>query len=495
VLWAPNVVDPTWIRENTRRDAELVDVSRCSDDEVQGFYRRAASEKLRLVRLCQGDPATWSELRRQIDACGRLGLPTEVIAGVSAVSTAAVSLGAALTEPDFADSVILSGVDATGIPDPVRIREFAQHGTTMAVMLPAVRATELVEALCSGGFDQRTPVVVAYKVSWPDELIVRITLGELIATVKQHRLWRHTLFLVGGALRPGKTKPTGRTPAPRSTESARRYYRPTDGSWSTPRWATRAKSARRSTSDASVHGNADKPAETSASKPAVAQQAGPQRTVSKQAARADKPAEDDALPVAESTVDNQAGSVDAKAEQTPTVPVDASAEAEPLATPAAEAPTTTVRAKAASASATPTSAASSKAATTKAAPAKAAPVKAAPVKAVAAKAAPARTSAATKRATGATAATAKTAATAAPADVAATASAEPKTAEPKTAEPAATGGAKAAAKTPAKAPTKTTKSKAAKGTAKTAAKSTGKTAAKTRTRSTSTRTRQSRQSD
>jgi len=41
---------------------------------------------------------------------------------------------------------------------------------------------------------------VAYRVTWPDELVLRCTLDTLVDTVRAHKLWKHTLFLVGAAL-------------------------------------------------------------------------------------------------------------------------------------------------------------------------------------------------------------------------------------------------------------------------------------------------------
>jgi hypothetical protein len=92
------------------------------------------------------------------------------------------------------------------MPDGEQIREFARHGTTMAIFLSAARSGQLVEELLAGGYTEDTPVVVAYKATWPDELILHTTIGELVEAVKQHKLWRHTLFLVGRALRAGGTR-------------------------------------------------------------------------------------------------------------------------------------------------------------------------------------------------------------------------------------------------------------------------------------------------
>ncbi|MBP2323867.1 precorrin-4/cobalt-precorrin-4 C11-methyltransferase [Kibdelosporangium banguiense] len=224
VLWTPAIVEAGWVRENTRPGAELIDMARHGDDEIVEVYRRAVRDKLRVARLHAGDPATWPGLRAQLDICARVGLPAEVIAGVSPASAAAVSMGVSLLEPGFADSVISAGQETAGMPDLAQIKEYAQFGTTMAVLVPAARAAELADALRSGGFDDETPIVAAYKVSWPDEIVVRTTIGELVATVKQHRLWRHTLFLIGGAVRAGRARAVAGEPA-RRPESVVRWSR------------------------------------------------------------------------------------------------------------------------------------------------------------------------------------------------------------------------------------------------------------------------------
>ena len=76
----------------------------------------------------------------------------------------------------------------------------------MAVFLSAARSGQLVEELRAGGYPDDTPVLVAYKVTWPEELVLSTTIGELTDTVKQHKLWRHTLFLIGRSLSASGTR-------------------------------------------------------------------------------------------------------------------------------------------------------------------------------------------------------------------------------------------------------------------------------------------------
>ena len=201
VVWAPSLVDAECIREHVRADAELIDLSRVGADEIVELFRRAARDKLRVARMITGDPVLWGAVRDQVDACRRIGVETEIVPGVSQVSAAVSAVGRELTDVD--QSLILTRVDATALPDATQIRQFAGHGATMGVFVAAARTGQLVEELTEGGYPEDTPVVVAYKTTWPDELLLNTTLGELEAAVKQRKLWRHTLFLVGKAMAPG----------------------------------------------------------------------------------------------------------------------------------------------------------------------------------------------------------------------------------------------------------------------------------------------------
>jgi precorrin-4 C11-methyltransferase len=202
VVWAASLVDPECIREHARPDAEVIDSSLITHDDVIEIYRRAASQRLKVARVHSGDPSLWGAVQEQYDSAERLGLDVEIVPGVSAFSAAAAIAGRELTVPEVAQSVILTRLEGgkTPMPDGEHIREFARHGTTMAIFLSAARSGQLVDELLAGGYSEDTPVVIAYKVTWPDELVLHTTIGELSATVKQHKLWRHTLFLVGKAL-------------------------------------------------------------------------------------------------------------------------------------------------------------------------------------------------------------------------------------------------------------------------------------------------------
>ncbi len=175
---------------------------------VLPFYERAVAEGLTIARIHSGDPALWGAMQEQLDRCAAMGLATEVVPGVSAFSAVAAAVQRELTIPEIGQSVILTrlGGGKTPMPPGEEVREFARHGTTMALFLSAARSGQLQEELTEGGYPAETPCVVAYQCSWPDELIVRCRLDELEATVKAHKLWKHTLVLVGPALSAGGTR-------------------------------------------------------------------------------------------------------------------------------------------------------------------------------------------------------------------------------------------------------------------------------------------------
>ncbi len=201
VIWAASLIHPD-VLVHARPDARIVDSSTVPMEGVLPLYEEAARVGLTVARLHSGDPALWGAVQEQIDRCRALGLDTEVVPGVSSFSAVAAIAQRELTIPEVAQSVILTrlGGGKTPTPEGESLRELARHGTTMAVFLSAARSGRLAEELLAGGYPPETPVIVAYQATWPDELVVRCELGALEDTVKAHRLWKHTLFLVGPAL-------------------------------------------------------------------------------------------------------------------------------------------------------------------------------------------------------------------------------------------------------------------------------------------------------
>jgi precorrin-4/cobalt-precorrin-4 C11-methyltransferase len=207
VIWASSLVHPDVLR-HAQPGAEIVDSAKLPMEGVLPYYQRAAQQKLQVARVHSGDPSLWGAIQEQLDQCTAMGLDTEIVPGVSSFTAVAARIGRELTIPEVAQSVILTrlGGGKTPMPPGERVAEFARHKTTMALFLSAARSGQLQDELLAGGYPPDTPCVVAYQVTWPDELIEQCALADLAATIKEHKLWKHTLVLVGPGLVAGGSR-------------------------------------------------------------------------------------------------------------------------------------------------------------------------------------------------------------------------------------------------------------------------------------------------
>ena len=207
VIWAASLVHED-VLQHVREGALVVNSAEHSLEGIRGHYERAAAEGLRVARIHSGDPALWGGTQEQVELCRSLGLEVEVVPGVSSFTAVAALVQRELTVPEVAQSVVLTRLEGGKTPMPPRetVRAFAQHGTTMALFLSAARTKQLQDELLAGAYDEDTPCVVAYAATWPDELLFECRLGELAERVKEHKLYKHTLVLVGPALASAGTR-------------------------------------------------------------------------------------------------------------------------------------------------------------------------------------------------------------------------------------------------------------------------------------------------
>lgn len=201
IIWASSLVSAEIVAGH-KPGAELIDSASASLEDLTPVYERARDEGLLVARVHTGDPSIYGATAEQRDQCRAVGIGFESIPGVSAYSAAAAAADVELTLPEVAQSLILTRLEGgrTPMPPRERVREFARHGTTMALYLSAARNRALQEELLAGGYPPDTPVIIGHKVSWPDEVLIRCRLDELSATMKDHQWWKHTVILVGPAL-------------------------------------------------------------------------------------------------------------------------------------------------------------------------------------------------------------------------------------------------------------------------------------------------------
>lgn len=205
VVWASSLV-PAALLAHCRPGVVVHDSARMTLEEVLAVYA-AAGPDARVVRLHSGDPALYGAIWEQIDWCLANGRDFEVVPGVSSLAAAAAALGRELTVPGISQSVVLTrlaGRTAASMPPGQSVAAFAGHGATMAVFLSGARPRELQAELLAG-YPPATPAAIVVRASWPDEQVVRTTVGSLAADLMSTGARTTVLVLVGEALQP----PTG----------------------------------------------------------------------------------------------------------------------------------------------------------------------------------------------------------------------------------------------------------------------------------------------
>jgi precorrin-4/cobalt-precorrin-4 C11-methyltransferase len=204
VVWAASLV-PEAVLAHCRPSVVVHDSKTMTLEEVTAVY--AGNPDASIVRLHSGDPSVYGAIGEQIDWCLAHEFPFEIVPGVTSMAAAAAALGQELTLPGVSQSVVLTRLanrTRSSMLEHEDVSAFAAHGVTMAVFLSAARPHDLQAQLLDVGsrYTAETPAVIAFRVSWPDERIVRTTVGALAESLMQLGETATVLVLVGQALAP-----------------------------------------------------------------------------------------------------------------------------------------------------------------------------------------------------------------------------------------------------------------------------------------------------
>ncbi|MFY1656035.1 precorrin-4 C(11)-methyltransferase [Micromonospora sp. WMMD1274] len=186
-----------------RPRARLVDTQHLDLDEITAQLIRAHAEGLNVVRLCSGDPSLYSAVHEQARRLDAAQVPWDITPGVPAYAAAAAIVGAELTVPELAQSVVLTRAQArsTAMPEGERLAAFATTGATLALHLAVTRTRELAAELAEH-YGATCPAVVVSRATQPGELVLRATLADIGEQVEAAGLRQAAVILVGPALAP-----------------------------------------------------------------------------------------------------------------------------------------------------------------------------------------------------------------------------------------------------------------------------------------------------
>ena len=199
IIYAGSLVNPA-ILSMAGSDCRIYNSAEMTLEQVLDVMERAPDADI--VRLHTGDPCLYGAIQEQMDALDRLGIAWDDTPGVSSFCGAAAALGAEYTLPGVSQTVIITRMAGrTPVPEGESLEKLASHGASMAIFLSAGMQEQVQAALLAGGaYGEDTPAAIVYKATWPEEKIVRCTVGTLAAAGDAAGIWKTAIILVGGFL-------------------------------------------------------------------------------------------------------------------------------------------------------------------------------------------------------------------------------------------------------------------------------------------------------
>lgn len=225
LIYAGSLVNPELLRL-CKPGCAIYNSAEMTLEHIHALLAEAEHAGHTAVRLHTGDPSLYGAIREQMDLCERDGLPYAVIPGVSSFSAAAAALHLEYTMAEQTQSLIISRLAGrTPVPPEEALDKLAAHHSSLVLFLSTGHLDRLCESLYAAGYTPESPVALAYKVSWPEEKLLRTTLGQLAAKAEQEGIHNTALVIVGPALgsavAPSRLYAADFSTGPRSAEKKR----------------------------------------------------------------------------------------------------------------------------------------------------------------------------------------------------------------------------------------------------------------------------------
>ena len=200
IIYAGSLVNDELLKY-AKDGCEVHNSAGMSLDEIIEAMRTAELAGRHTVRLQTGDLSLYGALREQTDRLAERGIEYRITPGVSSMFGAAAALKAEYTLPGVSQTVIVTRMAGrTAVPGSESIESLAAHGASMVIFLSAGMTAELSERLIKGGYPPETPAAIVYRATWPDERVLRCTVGTLHETASICGIKKTALIVVGRVL-------------------------------------------------------------------------------------------------------------------------------------------------------------------------------------------------------------------------------------------------------------------------------------------------------
>ena len=199
-LYAGSLVPQAVIAE-APDDARILDTAAMTLDDIISEIEFAHKAGKDIARVHSGDPSLYGAVAEQIRRLRALDIPCDITPGVSAYAAAAAALGIELTIPEISQTLILTrtAMKSSAMPEGEDLTSLGRTGATLAIHL-SVRNLRAIERELTPFYGADCPVIVAYRVGWPDEAFLHATLSTVRAAVTTAKITRTALIFVGKGL-------------------------------------------------------------------------------------------------------------------------------------------------------------------------------------------------------------------------------------------------------------------------------------------------------
>ena len=181
--------------------AHVVDSAALTLEDIIAEIDAARARDEDVARVHSGDPSLYGAIAEQIRRLKALGIRYEIVPGVSAYAAAAASLGIELTVPEVTQTLILTrtAMKSSAMPQGEELTSLGSTGATLAIHL-SIRNLRQIERDLIPLYGADCPVIVAYRVGWPDETYLYATLSTVRKAVQKEKITRTALIFVGRGL-------------------------------------------------------------------------------------------------------------------------------------------------------------------------------------------------------------------------------------------------------------------------------------------------------
>lgn len=200
IIYAGSLVNPALLGL-AGRDCAIYNSAEMTLEQVLAVMKENEAAHKTTVRLHTGDPCLYGAIREQMDALDAMGIAYDDTPGVSSFCGAAAALNAEYTLPGVSQSLIITRMAGrTPVPEKEQLASMAQHGASMVLFLSSGLLQEVQDELLRGGYQTDTPAAIVYKATWPDEKVIRCTVGTLAQRGAEEGIRKTALLLIGDFL-------------------------------------------------------------------------------------------------------------------------------------------------------------------------------------------------------------------------------------------------------------------------------------------------------